>query len=142
MQKYVTVELLRQHLGDRLSEADLNRQGDITWSDQELQSCLEAAARSYNSIPPYINPITDETKLDASTNMFLDGAALAAMDRRVRGLTAQRVAFQAGGIATDPDGAVIDGMTKLVQELRPRFEQEVRAFKGTLNMMQCYGRVG
>jgi len=142
MQKYVTVELLRAHIGDRLSAANLNRQGDITWDDAELMSCLEAAARSYNSLPPFIGNITDETKLDATTNMFLNGAALAAMDRRVIALVAQRVAFQAGGIATDPDGAVIDGMTKIVQDLRPRFEQEVRAYKGNLNMLACYGRVG
>lgn len=142
MQRYVTVEMLRDHIGDRLSAAGLNRQGDATWSDPELQSCLQAAARSYNSLPPFIAQITDETKLDATTNMFLDGATIAAMDRRVRSLVAQRVEFQAGGITTDPDGAVIDGMTKLVQELRPRFEQEVRAYKGNLNMLQCFGRVG
>ena len=143
MTQFVTIPMLRDHIGDRLSDVQLGGKPDLTWDDAELFSCMEAAARSYNSLPPCdVGRITDASRLDATSDMFLDAAAANALERRVRSLSVNRVAFQAGGIETDPDGIVIDGMLKLARMLREKFTAEARAHKGTINMRACWGRVG
>lgn len=142
MQPYVTTDLLRDYLGDQVVQAGIRITGDLVWSDPDLIKCLEAAARSYNSIPPNIGRITDATRLDAGVDFFLNAAAAAALERKVLALSAERTAFEAGGIQTDPDGAVIDGMTKLAAALRAKFNQEARAHKADINMRACFGRVG
>jgi hypothetical protein len=141
MSAFVTIEMLREHLGDSTRDLEAKRDGDLAWSDQELKSAMEAVARSYNSLPPFVETVR-WTNLSADTEIFLDGAAAAVMERRVRNLTTERTQFQAGGITTDPDGAIIDGLTKLAERLRGKFEREATARKANRNWLHAFGRVG
>lgn len=140
MSPYVTVELLRDHLGDQVSQAGVRITGDLVWSDPDLVKCMEAAARSYNSLKPFTSNITDATKLDATSDIFLDAAAATALERKVRNLSVERTSFEAGGVKTDPDGAVIDGLNALAARLREKFTMEATARKADQNMRACYGR--
>lgn len=142
MKAYVDLAMLRAHLGDKVSTIATSRGGDLVWDDQELTDAMESAARSYNSIPPLISSIRDATRLPAHDNTFLDGAAAAAMRQRVVRLTAERQAFQAGGITTDPDGVVIDGLTKLADTYTKSFREAAQIVKANRNHNMAYGRVG
>jgi hypothetical protein len=142
MREFVDIEMVRDHLGDQMGQRNLKASQDLTWSDEDLKKALEGAARSYNSLPPFVNSYTDETRLPARTDMFLDAAAAVAMERKVRQLVQDRQVFEAGGVQTDPDGAVIDGLSKLAAELRQKFMTEASAYKAEFNWRACWGRVG
>lgn len=138
---YVTIEMLRAHLGDRVVDLTSKREGDLTWGDDEIKEAMEAVARSYNSLPPFVGK-AHWTRLSADSDIFLDGAAAVAMERRVRKLTQERTNFQAGGITTDPDGAIIDGLAALAKGLREKFRNEATAHKANQNWLAAFGRVG
>jgi len=138
---YVTLDMVRDHLGDRSVDLESKREGDLTWGDDEITSAMEAAARSYNSLPPFVSN-AHWSRLPANTDLFLDAAAATAMERRVRKLSQDRTSFQAGGITTDPEGAIIDGLTVLAKELRAKFTREATAQKANQNWMASWGRVG
>lgn len=142
MSDYIDLDMLRDHLGDNMRDLQTKREGDLTWDDTALLSGLQAVAREYNSIPPFIGSGMQADCLPADTNMFLDGAAAIIMERRARKLSMERVSFDAGGITTDPDGPVIDGLTKLAKELRERFVQQASNRKANRNLLDCYGSVG
>ncbi len=138
---YVTIEMLREHLGDRAVDLSSKREGDLTWGDDEIKQAMEAAARSFNSLPPFVGK-AHWSQLSADSDIFLDAAAATAMERRARKLMQERTNFQAGGIATDPDGAIIDGLLALAKGLRDKFNREATAFKANLNWRGAFGRVG
>lgn len=141
MNPYVDISLLREHLGDRTKDVKSRREGDLMFEDEELTSALQAAARSYNSLPPFVGT-AHWTRLSANSDMFLDAAAATAMERRARKLASERVAFTAGGIQTDPDGAIIDSLTKEAARLRDKFTREAAAFKANQNWNAAFRRVG
>jgi len=138
---FVTLDMVRDHLGDRSIDLESKREGDLTWSDEEIKSAMEAAARSYNSLPPFVSN-AHWSSMPANTDLFLDAAAAVAMERRIRKLAQDRTSFQAGGITTDPEGAIIDGLTGLAKELRAKFTREATAYKANQNWMASWGKVG
>ena len=140
MKQYVTLDMVREHAGDRLSAVGQTRQEDLNWSDEEVISALEASARSYNSLPPFIGRITDATKLPADSDLFLDAAVATLFERKVRTMAPSRVQFSAGGVTTDPDEIAMKSMAELAASLRSKFTREATARKANANMMAAYGR--
>lgn len=142
MKQFVDIALLREHLNDTSRDARRNASQDLVWDDPDMAAALDSVAREYNSLPPFVGYITDSSRLSALTNMFLDGAASFAIERWLRRPQRERVAYEAGGISTDPDGALIDSMTKLADVLRGRFVAAATAAKANRNLLNAFRRVG
>lgn len=142
MKQFVDIELLRDHMDDQSRDAPRNADQDLVWSDADLQAALDAVAREYNSLPPFVGSIRDSSRLPADTNMFLDGAGAFAIERWLRRKQRERTAFEAGGISTDPDGPLIDTMGKLAAEMRQRFTTAATAAKANRNWLDAFRRVG
>lgn len=138
----VDIVMVREHAGDTLSSLVTSGSGDLNWSDEEIISAMEGAARAYNSLPPHGVSSVTPTCMPADTELFLDGAVAVLFERKVRNLALDRQAFDAGGISTDPDGKVIEALVKLSQELRAKFRAEGVGLKATINQRHCWGRVG
>lgn len=134
----LTIDMLRVFMGDMRSQMHENRSGDLQWTDEELQAGLEYAARAYNSVPPGLTRITAD-QLDASSNLFFNGAAAGCLQMRLNKMYGEQQVFEAGGIATAPDKAIIEGFEKAMTMYKREFMDEARQRKNEINMRKGVG---
>ena len=139
--RFIDVDLMREHMGDTMVNLPRMRSGELVWTDAEIVSAMEQAARAFNSIPPFSCRANPE-RMSADTEVFLDASAAVLLERRVRMLDAQATEFTGGGISTDPDKPIRESMRAEAARLRAKFTAEARAFKAERNLRACYGQIG
>lgn len=136
---YITLEDVRQYLMDRTAEDNLD--GDLAFSDQEIETAMKAAAREYNGIDP-LTDYVEPSCLPARTNMFFDGI-LTHLYIMARGRDMRNdVMYQAGGVASSETQARIGHYNRLIEEHRRAFRTTAQKIKGTRNISRGYGAIG
>lgn len=137
----VTAELIREHAADCTRDLPFKREGDLAFSDPDILSALQAAAREFNSVPPFSVRVSADS-LSADTNMFLNIAVSYLFERKMRLMAPQLTVFTAGNVQTDTDRQLYEALKSTAEELRKRFLEEARAIKAHHNMLAFCGPIG
>lgn len=136
---YLQISDVREYLMDRSVED--NYDGDLAFSDAEIEVAMRTTAREYNGIEPYVASAQPD-KLSGQTNMFLDGIIAhlytMAQARDIR----NDVEYNAGGVTSQATQRKINYYQQKIGEHRKLFRTAAQQFKGHINMRRGYGRIG
>lgn len=108
----ITITSLRFWISDRTPDDNLLI-GDLEFSDAEIQTAMEHAAREFNSIPP-ISWQVDPRRLPDDTNLFYEATAEILYRHVLHRLMRNNFKYQAGNVVVDDIGPRIEGLTKLI----------------------------
>jgi hypothetical protein len=130
------VEDIRHYILDR-SAADNDLDGDLSFSDEEIANAMKAAARDYNSIPPY-SQTAQANCLPDDTNIFIDGTLKHLYITAVSRAKRNELEYNAGGVTTSNNAAFIKHMTDLIKLHGDMFREAVTNKKLFLNIRRAF----
>ena len=137
---YITVEDVRLYILDRtLEDNDLDK--DLAFSDPEIISAMERAAREYRSITPYVGG-ADASCLSKETNMFLDAITQQLYIAEINRASRNDIDYDAGGVTTNLEAKRIEHFRRLSSEHGERFREAAKALKIFQNWRAGFGKIG
>ncbi len=137
----LTIEKLREFLGDAQADMPHKLSAELTFSDDELMEALELGARAYNSIPPFNSGRVTPNCMPDDSLLFFNACGSQALRRRVLLLSQQASTESAGGITADVDATARREMLARADAMHAEFRQEAVSRKGQRNMASFYGAV-
>ena len=134
---YLTVQDVRDYVEDR--DLDDNPLGlDLTWGDEDILGAMRRAAREWNSIPPYVLGVR-ENSLPGDTNLLLEATVEQLLKSRLSALRRQDLDYSAGGVGVNLVQKQIAHFQQEIQERRMNWESRCREMKQHANLAQAYG---
>lgn len=110
---------------------------DLTFSDEEIREAMMSAAREYNSIKPYVGT-ADPTRLDGSTNIFLDGTVAYLYIARMSNMQRNDLEYTAGGVTVTMEQRQIAYMKDMIPFHMDRFKKAATDRKLAHNISQGF----
>lgn len=134
----VTIDKMRFWISDRSPDDNLLL-GDLEFSDTEIMTGMEHAAREFNSIPP-VSWRVDPTRLPDDTNLFYEATAEMLYKHLLHRLMRNQFKYQAGNVQVDDVGVKIEnlqGLIKMVSSWRQtaqaiKLKNDTRGYFATL----------
>ncbi len=136
MSKALTTEDVRMFLLDR-DATDNDLELDLAFSDEEIKSAMERAARSYNGIPPYVHNVSPNA-LPGDTNLFLHAAAEQLLRSLLSKLRRNDVDYTAGGVGVNIVTKRIAHLEREIREHRELWQEEATSRKLYININLGY----
>ena len=140
MHARLTISDVRFYIEDR-TPADNPLQGDLMFSDTEIEQAMYRAGREFNSIHPR-SYCVDPGRLPAADNLFLSATAEFLYRARLHSLMRNRFDYQGGSIQTSGDEPKIAGLKELIKLEAENWRRDAQDRKIAHNVRGFYGRVG
>lgn len=109
----VTIDKVRFWISDRTPEDNLLL-GDLEFTDSEIVTAMEHAAREFNSIPP-VSWRVNHRRLPDDTNLFYEAIAEILYKHLLHRLLRNQFKYQAGNVQIDDVGVKIEGLKELIK---------------------------
>ncbi len=140
MTDYLTTEDVRDFLRDRWAD-DNELDGDLSFTDEDIERAMKRAAREYNSIPPFVSS-AHWNRLSALDNIML-WAVVEQLDRSLlANMRRNDFDHTAGGVGVNLVDKRIKHLEREVEEMRGLWEPAARSRKLTINYSLACGVLG
>lgn len=137
----VTVQSIRDYIRD-VTAADHPVLLKQAFTESEIETAMAAAAREYNSTPPYIGPDIDWRTMPDRTNVFFDGTVAALFRTKIAQLSQDEIDYSGGSVSVKVTGVRLAHLKELAQQYQNRFLQHALSIKKNNNVRQGYGQIG
>ena len=138
MPNYVTIELVREELQDRVP-ADNSIDCDQFFSDEEILHAMDRAAAAYNSMSPIGVDVVSGKCLPADTNLFLNAVISKLYGAAIHKLSRNLMQWQAGGVAVDLEKSRMQAFSSIKKQLDEEWRTEAKERKIAINREQAWG---
>ncbi len=140
MSDYLTTEDVRDFIRDRMPD-DNELDGDLSFTDAEIEQAMRRAAREYNSVPPFVSS-AHWNRLSAHDNMMLYAVAEQLSRSLLANMRRNDFDHTAGGVGVNLVDKRIRHLQQEVAELRSLWEPMARSRKLTINYSLANGVLG
>lgn len=134
----ITITDMRNWVMDR-TPADNPLEGDLFFTDEEIVSAMKAAAREFNSVPPYVI-FADPNQLDDSTNMMFEATAEFLYKAKRHSLGRNAFTYSGGNVSVDEDNQKLKFFELQIAALMG-WREQAKAFKLKYDTTGYYGRL-
>jgi hypothetical protein len=137
----ITEDDVRNFMFDRTLE-DNELTMDLSFSPEEIKQAMIRAAREYNSLAPVGVDVVDPSRLDGTTNIFLDGTVAQLYIAALNKLSRNEVDYTSGGVGTSLDKTQKNNYMKLIELHTNRFKEAAYERKININLQRGFMQVG
>lgn len=135
----LTAEDVRHYIFDRTLE-DNELEGDLTFSDDEINNAMRYTCLDFNSIPPYIKNASPQNP--PPYMIYLDGIIKHLLTSKLHKLSRNDISYSAGGVQTNIDGRKIEHLKGLIRMHTESFIARSNEYKKIHNAYRAFGKVG
>lgn len=135
----ITVKSVRFWICDRTPDDNLLL-GDLEFTDEEIVTAMQHAAREFNAVPPLayrVNPACMPT----DTNVFYEAIAEILYRHRLHSLMRNDFKYEAGNVTVDEVGVRIKGLQDLLK-MMGGWRDTAREIKLRVDTPQYYAALG